>query len=208
VSPPPSLWTVRERLVLASKSASRGHLLASAGLDFDIEPAEVDERTLEGAHLAGGAPIEGLALALARAKALEVSDRRPGALCIGADQTLLLSGRLVHKSPTPEAAARTLAALAGSTHRLTSAFALARDGSIIEQGEDSAEMTMRALDKAQIALYLAYAGPEVLASVGVYQIEGLGLHLFDAIEGSHATILGLPMLKLLACLRRQGMLAL
>jgi nucleoside triphosphate pyrophosphatase len=194
--------------VLASKSVSRRQLLASAGLDVDIEPAQVDERALENEYLAGGGSVEGMALALARAKALEVSARRPDSLCIGADQTLLLDGRVLHKSPTLEAATRTLAALAGRTHRLTSAFALARSGAIVGEGQDSAEMTMRALDKAQIALYLACAGAEVLSSVGVYQIEGLGLHLFDAIEGNHATILGLPMLKLLACLRRQGLLAL
>jgi septum formation protein len=194
--------------VLASRSASRRQLLSSAGLDFDIEPAEVDERALESECLARGESVEGLALALARAKALEVSARWPGALCLGADQTLLLDGRLLHKSPTLEAAARTLAALAGRAHRLTSAFALARNGAIVGEGQDSAELTMRALDKTQIAFYLACAGSDVLSSVGVYQIEALGLNLFDAIEGNHATILGLPMLKLLACLRRQGMLAL
>jgi septum formation protein len=208
MSSTPSLWIGRERFVLASKSASRRHLLASAGLDFDVEAAEIDERALEDGFFATGEPVESLASALARAKALEVSGRRPGALCLGADQTLSLGGQLFHKSPTMEAAAQTLAALSGRTHRLTSAFALARDGRILGEGEDSAAMTMRALDSARIALYLACAGPEVLASVGVYQIEGLGVHLFEAVEGDHATILGLPMLKLLACLRGESLLAL
>ncbi len=208
MSAPPSLWIGRERLILASKSGSRRHLLEAAGLAFDIEAADVDERGLESAHLARGEPGETLAPALARAKAIEVSARRPGALCVGADQTLTLEGRLIHKSETLEAAADTLRALGGRRHRLTAAFALARDGRVLHEGQDHADMTMRALDSKQIAVYLACAGPGVLASVGVYQIEGVGVHLFEAIDGDHATILGLPMLQLLACLRREGTLAL
>ena len=203
-----ALWTSRSRLILASKSASRRQMLASAGLVFDVEAAEIDERQLEADFLARGEAPEDLALALARAKALEVSDRHRGALCLGADQTLSLEGRLIHKSTTSEEAARTLAALAGRRHRLTAAFALARDGRVIGEGVDSAVLAMRALDARSIALYLASAGPDVLASVGVYQVEGLGVHLFESIEGDHTTILGLPMLKLLACLRREGGLAL
>ncbi len=208
MSSPTSLWIGREKPVLASASASRRRLLESAGLPCEIEPAEIDERALELTFLAQGGPSEALALALARAKALEVSARRPGAPCIGADQILTLEGRLLHKSENLETAARTLHALSGRTHRLTSAFAIARDGRVLHDGQDSADLAMRALDSRQIALYLACAGPAVLASVGVYQLEGLGMHLFDAIEGDHATILGLPMLKLLACLRAEGMLAL
>ncbi len=208
MSSPPSLWIGREKLVLASKSASRRRLLESAGLAFEVEAADIDERALESEFLAAGGQSEALALALARAKALEVSARRPGAPCIGADQILTLEGRLLHKSETMESAARTLRALSGRTHRLTSAFAIAREGRILGEGQERADLTMRALDSRQIALYLACAGPGVLASVGVYQIEGLGVHLFDAIDGDHATILGLPMLKLLARLRSEGMLAL
>ncbi|MGO4872578.1 MAG: Maf family protein [Roseiarcus sp.] len=207
-SSPPSLWIGQERLVLASKSASRRHLLESAGLPFDVETAEIDERKLESEFLARGEPSDALALALARAKALEVSVRRPRALCVGADQILTLEGRVVHKSESLEAAARTLYAMSGRTHRLTSAFAIAREGRIVGEGQDSADLTMRALDSRQIDRYLACAGPGVLASVGVYQLERLGVHLFDAIDGDHATILGLPMLKLLAALRSEGMLAL
>lgn len=202
------LWISPERLILASKSASRRQMLASAGLVFDIEAAEIDERALEAEFLARGEAPEELALALARAKALEVSRRRPGALCLGADQTLSLEGRLIHKSTNVDDAAHTLAALAGRRHRLTAAFALAREGSVVGVGVDSAVLAMRALDARAIALYLASAGPAVLASVGVYQVEGLGVHLFESIEGDHTTILGLPMLKLLACLRREGALAL
>ena len=208
MSAPPSLWIAGQPLILASKSAGRQRLLASAGVPFEVDPADVDERALEEAHFARGEPSEALARTLARAKALQVSARRPGALCLGADQILTLDGRALHKSETFESAARALAALSGRVHRLTSAFALARDGGVVGEGEDSAELTMRALDARRIALYLACAGPGALASVGVYQLEGLGAHLFDKIEGDYTTIVGLPMPKVLACLRREGMLAL
>ena len=114
----------------------------------------------------------------------------------------------MHKAPTRAAAAAALQAMSGRSHRLASAFALARDGAILAEDGDSADMTMRALDAAQIARYLDIAGPAVLASVGAYQIEGLGAHLFESISGDYATILGLPMLKLLAALRGLGLLAL
>jgi len=208
MSPPPSLWIGQEKLVLASKSAGRRRLLESAGLPFVVNPADVDERALEQARVARGESGETVAAALARAKALSVSARWPGAPCLGADQILTLDGRPLHKSETPEAAARTLAALSGRVHKLTSAFALVCDGRLLDEDQDSAELVMRPLDARQIDLYLACAGPAALASVGVYQLEGLGQHLFEKIEGDHATIVGLPMLKLLACLRRQGMLAL
>ena len=144
--------------------------------------------------------------ALARAKAL--SARAPGALVIGADQVLSLDGALFHKSATRGQALRTLSALSGRTHRLTSAFAVARDGDIVAAGVETAEMTMRALDAAALGLYLDAAGPTVLGSVGVYQWEGLGAHLFERVQGDHSTILGLPMLKLLAALRGLGALRL
>jgi septum formation protein len=206
--PTPSLWIGALPIVLASKSPSRRALLAGAGLPFEVEPADIDERGVEESLTQRGEPGTGLALALARAKALAVSARRPGALTLGADQTLTLDGRPMHKAPTRAAAAAALQAMSGRGHRLTSAFALARDGAILAEDSDSADMTMRALDAAQIARYLDTAGPAVLASVGAYQIEGLGAHLFESISGDHATILGLPMLKLLAALRGLGLLAL
>jgi len=200
----PSLWIGASPIVLASKSASRRALLAAASLPFQVEPADIDERAIEQGLAEQGATASDLALALARAKALAVSVRRSGALTLGADQTLALEGQ----APTRAAAAEALTAMSGRAHRLTSAFALARDGAILAEDSDSADMTMRALDAAQIARYLDTAGPAVLASVGAYQIEGLGVHLFASICGDHATILGLPMLKLLAALRGLGLLAL
>jgi nucleoside triphosphate pyrophosphatase len=209
---PSSLWIGASPLLLASKSAGRRALLAAAGLPFDGLPfdglpAEIDERALEAELLRNGEARVGLATALARSKALSVSARHPGALTLGADQTLSLEGRLVHKSATLEEAAAALAAMSGRTHRLTSAFALAQHGRIVAEDSDVADLTMRVLDEGQIARYLAAAGASVLASVGAYQLEGLGVHLFERIEGEHSVILGLPMLKLLAALRGLGRLA-
>ena len=206
--PAPTLWIGASPIVLASKSASRRALLAGVGLPFEVEPADIDERGVEETLSQRGEAASSLALALARAKALAVSARRPQALTLGADQTLILDGQPMHKAPTRAAAAVALQAMSGRGHRLVSAFALARDGKILAEDSDSAEMTMRALDAAQIARYLDIAGPAVLASVGAYQIEGLGAHLFESISGDYATILGLPMLKLLAALRGLGLLAL
>jgi septum formation protein len=202
------LWNPSYRLLLASKSASRRQLLHSAGIPFEIEDAEIDERAIEADYLAHGGSAEGLASVLARAKALEASRRNPDAFCLGADQVSSLGDGILHKAETMSEAERHLGRLAGKTHSLISAFAVARAGEILHQDEDSARMTMRSLDARQIALYLKCAGPGVLASVGAYQLEALGVHLFERIDGDHSTILGLPLLKLLAWLRRQGALSL
>ena len=202
----PALWNPDVRLVLGSGSATRRRLLEAAGLPFAVIVPKLDERAIEAA--APRADPGELAATLARAKALAVSIEAPGALAIGADQTLSLDGRVLHKSLTREAALRTLAALSGRTHRLTSAFALARGGRIVAEDADSAELTMRRLDEAALALYLDIASPAVLGSVGVYQWEGLGAHLFERVAGEHSTILGLPMLKLLAALRASSALRL
>jgi septum formation protein len=202
VSAPPAIWNEAFRLALASASPTRRRLLGAAGLSFVTVSPHVDERALEAA-----APPEApaaLAAALARAKAL--SAEAPGALVIGADQVLSLDGRVFHKSATREEALATLASLAGRTHRLTSAFALAHGGEIVATEADAADMTMRALDNASLQRYLDAAGPAVLGSVGVYHFEGLGAHLFERVVGDYTTILGLPMLKLLAALRRLGAL--
>jgi septum formation protein len=202
------LWNPGHQLVLASKSAARRALLESAGLPFETDAADIDERDIEAAFIEGGGEVENLAAALARAKALRVSERRPGALCLGADQVLALAGQMLHKPATIEDAAAQLMKLSGRAHRLISAFAIARDGRMITHDEDIAVMTMRRLDGAQIAIYLRAAGHAALSSVGGYQIEGLGAHLFERVEGDHTTIMGLPMFKLLARLREMGAVSL
>jgi septum formation protein len=204
----PGLWNSSHRLILASKSQARRHLLASAGISFEVEVAEIDERAIEDDFLGQGGAAKKLAGVLAQAKAIDASRRRPGALCIGADQILTLEDRIFHKPGTMHDAATQLAALSGRTHRLTSAFAIARDGRVAYAAEDHADMTIRSLSAAQIDLYLRVVGDVALTSVGAYQVEGLGVHLMQEIRGDHATILGLPMLELLAYLRREGALTL
>jgi septum formation protein len=203
-----SLWIGPVKPVLASKSASRRLLLESAGIEVDVEAAAVDERRVERDFLDSGGAASALAAELARAKALDASARRPEAVCLGADQTLLLDDELFHKAADIEAAAQSLKRLAGRTHVLESAVCVARDGAVLFETKQRALMTMRALDDKAIQTYLDAAGPAVLSSVGAYQIEGLGIHLFEAIEGDQQTILGLPMLPLLQWLRSQGFLAL
>ncbi len=207
MSAKPSLWIGAARPVLASRSASRRLLLENAGIAVDVEAAAVDERAVEEDFLGGGGSPAQLAAQLARAKALEVSARRPRGLCFGADQTLRLDGSLFHKPNDMDAAEQSLKRLAGRTHVLDSAVCVAREGEPLFEAAQSARLTMRALDEGAVRRYLAAAGPAVLSSVGAYQVEGVGIHLFEAIEGDHWTILGLPLLILMKWLRSNGFLA-
>jgi septum formation protein len=202
------IWRGAGPLVLASRSESRRALLFAAGLAAEFVAPEVDERALEDRRLASGGSLEHVAIELAQAKAFAVSARRPDAYCIGADQTLTLEGRILHKSGSLAEAAQTLAALAGRTHRLTSAFCVARGGQALVVHSDHADLRMRALDPDEISRYLERAGPGVLASVGAYQGEGIGIHLFERVEGDHSVVLGLPMLSLLAWMRRENLISL
>jgi septum formation protein len=201
----PSLWRGGAPLLLASTSPTRRGLLANAGLPVETEAPGVDERAIEIA--AGANDARHLAQRLAREKALAVSGRHPERVVLGADQTLSCEGRLFHKPADRTAAERQLAALSGRTHVLNSAFAIAQQGTVLHEGCKSARLGMRALSADDIDLYLHLAGEAALQSVGAYQVEGLGIHLFAHIEGDHATILGLPLLALLARLREMGLLA-
>jgi septum formation protein len=204
----PPLWRGVGPLVLASRSESRRALLAAAGLDAESIAPEVDERALEDRYLVEGGAIEDVVIELARAKALAVSIKRPDAYCIGADQTLTLDGRIFHKSRDLVEGAQTLAALSGKTHRLTSAFCVARARAPLVIHRDHADLRIRALAPDEISRYLERVGPSVLSSVGAYQGEGLGVHLFEHIEGDHSVVLGLPMLGLLAWMRRENLISL
>jgi septum formation protein len=180
----------------------------AAGLDAEVVAPDVDERAVEDRYLAVGGSLENVASELAQAKALAVSAERPRAYCIGADQTLTLEGKILHKSRDLIEAARTLAELSGKTHRLISAFCVARAGQALVVHRDHADLRMRALDLAEISRYLERAGPSVLSSVGAYHGESLGIHLFEHIEGDHSVVLGLPMLGLLAWMRRENLISL
>lgn len=202
------LWLDAHPLVLASTSPTRRDLLVAAGLALEIEAPSVDERAVEAEKLTADAAASETAVLLAREKALEVSRRRPGRLVLGADQTLALDdGSRLSKPRDADDAASQIARLAGTTHRLCSACAIARDGEIVFSTLAEARLTMRPLSDAFIRLYVALAGSGALGSVGGYQLEGLGIHLFERIDGDHFTILGLPLLPLLEGLRTMGVLA-
>jgi septum formation protein len=200
-----SLWRGQFPLILASQSRARQTLLADAGIAFEAVPADIDERAAQQAsRLVAPGDIAAL---LAREKALYVSMRQPGQFVVGADQTLALGTRLLSKPAGRAQAAEQLRALAGRSHELHSAVAVARDGKILFEAVAVARMTMRRLGEAEIDAYLDEAGETVTSSVGAYQLEGLGVHLFERIEGDHFTILGLPLLQLLAFLRSERLLA-
>lgn len=193
-----------ERLVLASGSRFRKAMLEAAGVDIDVMPAEIDERVVEKTLEGTGANPEDVAQVLAEAKALDVSERQPGRLVLGCDQTLSLGDELFHKPADMEAARRHLLKLSGKTHQLNSAAVLARNGEAIWRHVGIARLTMRELDPAFIGRHLARVGPVALNSVGAYQIEGEGIQLFEKVEGDHFTIVGLPLMPLLRELRKLG----
>jgi septum formation protein len=200
-----ALWLAAEPLVLASRSSARRALLQAAGLPVEVWPAEIDERATESALAGGGAGA--VAAILARAKASAVASALPGRLVLGADQTLSLGAERFSKPASPAAARDQLRALAGRTHELHSALAFVRDGEILFEHAEGVHMTMRPLSEAFIDRYIGAAGSAVTASVGAYQVEGLGIHLFERIEGDYFAVLGLPLLAVLNFLRREGCLA-
>lgn len=190
------------RLILASNSASRKALMTGAGLDFTTQAAEIDERAIEAEQTIRGATPPEVAVALANAKAVDVSRRNADAYIIGSDQVLSLGRRLLHKPRDMAEAGDHIRAMAGTAHHLNCGVAIAHRGQVIWSDVSIAAMTMREMSEPFIAKYLAMAGEGILGSVGAYHFEGPGIQLFDRIEGDYFTILGLPMLSLLAGLRQ------
>jgi septum formation protein len=197
---------VRE-VVLASASPVRRLLLENAGLAFQLDPADLDETALRDLHVNRG-PVDPAALAgeLARAKAEMVSKRHGSRWVIGADQILSFDAVILAKPADMTEAREQLRRLRGRSHELAVAVAVARNGRTEWQSLDTARLTMRAMSDAFLDAYLAAMGPEVTQSVGGYKIEGRGLQLFERLEGDYFTILGLPVLPLLAFLRGKGVL--
>jgi septum formation protein len=197
------------QIILASTSRARREMLAAAGVAFTVEAADVDEpairKTLLAAKSAATPPQ--IADALARAKAEDVSQRHKGLLVIGGDQVLALGTELLTKSKDEAAARATLKKLRGMTHELHSAVALAVDGRVLWTHTGTARLRMRDFSDAFLEEYLTRAGDRIGQSVGAYELEGLGVQLFDKIEGDYFTVLGLPLLPLLAELRAHGMIA-
>ena len=194
-----------ERFILASKSAARRAMLEGAGVPFSIQVADVDEDAVKAGH--DPADAAGLAVELARVKALAVSRHDPEAWVLGADQTLAFAGGLVSKAGSLDEARDRLAAMRGRAHQLHSGAALACNGQVVWFGVDTATMRMRDFSDAFLDAYLAAEGEALLGSVGSYRLEGMGSQLFEAVEGDYFTVLGLPLWPVLAELRRAGVLA-
>lgn len=188
-------------LILASQSATRKALLQQAGIDFSNVPASIDERAVEASVLAAGGDGRDVALRLAESKAAAVAVAHPGAIVIGADQTLSLGTELLHKPQDRAEAAAQLDHLRGKTHRLNAGVALVRDSTLLWSGVDTAELTMREFSSAERDEVLDREGDAILASVGGYRLEGPSIRLFETVTGDYFTILGLPLLPLLAALR-------
>lgn len=199
-----TIWRGNNPLVLASQSRTRQMLLGNAGLAFEAVPADIDERAVQ--EKSGLLKPGEIAALLAQEKALFVSAKMPDRYVVGADQTLALGQRLFSKPAGRAQAAEQLRALAGNTHELHSGVAVVRGGKVLFCDVSVARMTMRQLSGDDIRAYLDAAGDRVTTSVGAYQLEALGVHLFERIDGDHFTILGLPLLPLLAFLRGQGLL--
>lgn len=192
-------------IVLASNSASRKAMLAAAGVAFEVQAADVDERAIEAEM--GDAEPEEVAQALAAAKAAAVSALRPDALVLGSDSLVTAGGRRFDKPRSIEEAAGHLRAFSGTVMALHSAAAFSRGGRIVRVESNFATLHMRELSEDFIDAYLATEWPAVAQCVGVFRIEGPGVQLFDRIIGDQFTVLGMPLLQVLAALRDEGVLA-
>jgi len=201
---PHPLQTSGPEIVLASGSATRRHLLTQAGLRFTARAVAVDEVALRDAAQAEGASGEEAALMLAEAKAMRVRD--PDAVVIGADQILVEGERWLSKPDDLAAARAQLWSLRGKTHSLATAVAVRRGGVTIWTHVESPLLTMRRFSEGFLDAYLEAEGHQILSSVGCYRLEGMGVHLFDRVEGSFASVLGLPLMPLLGFLRQHGVL--
>ena len=190
------------KIILASKSKHRQELLKNAGVKFSAQAADIDEREIETPLIQAGLGGEDIAEILAIAKATEISKTDKDAYIIGCDQTLSLEGELLHKVKNMEEAQRRLLALSGKKHQLNAAVSLVKNSEVIWSHIEVATITFRKLDPGFIGRHLSDAGEKILSSVGAYQIEGLGVQLFEKVEGDYFSIIGLPVLPLLSELRK------
>ena len=202
---PAALWLAKEPLMLASRSTTRQMLLSAAGVPVEAFPADLDERRLEaGVKLQSAGAVAAL---LAREKAGAVAKLHRCRLTLGADQTLALGADRFAKPADRDAARAQLRALRGRSHELHSAIAFVQDGTVLYEHVRVARMVMRTFSDQFLESYLDACGQAVSANVGAYQIEGLGVQLFERIEGDFFTVLGLPLMEALDFLRRSGCLA-
>ncbi|HEY3637739.1 MAG TPA: nucleoside triphosphate pyrophosphatase [Rhizomicrobium sp.] len=191
--------------VLASASPTRAKLLTAAGLCFEVLPADVDETALK--QDCAMEDVAFIASRLAAAKASAVAERRPGAIVLGADQILSFEGEIVSKCHSEEEAFSLLQRLRGRTHELITAATLCVDEGCVWKHVETCRLTMGNFSDAFLRDYLSRAGPALLQNVGCYALEGLGAQLFDSVEGDFFSVLGLPLLPLLAALRDYDVIA-
>jgi len=187
-------------MILASQSRYRLEILKAAGLSFTPHPSSIDERAIE-ESVGNDLLPEDLAVILAEAKATSVSMEESDALVLGCDQVLALGDDLLHKAQNMEDARRRLLLLSGQTHQLHSALCISRNGETLWTHVETAHMHMRVLSAPFIGRHLSRVGDSILGSVGCYQYEGEGIQLFEKVEGDIFTIIGLPLMPLLAQLR-------
>jgi len=195
----------RPRIILASGSAIRAAILTAAEVPFEVMRPDVDEDVIKQAGKAQGLDLESLAMALAEAKCMDIA-AKTGAIVIGSDQIMEFEGRAYDKPASMAEARQRLIETQGAPHTLINAIAVARNGRIIWRNLDRPKLVMRAMSEAEIEAYLAQCAPDVLKSVGAYQVERLGARLFERIEGDHFAVLGLSLFPLLDLLRREGAL--
>ena len=204
------LGSIEKDLVLASETGSLRRLLEACGLTFRLMPLSLDEVATHQALLKnmGETDPADVAEMLTRAKIDEASARFPGALIIGTHQVISLNGKLLEKPTTVEAARDRLFELRDKTHELHSAVALAEEGGQITWTHvETAQLTMRSFSAQFVGRYLAAAGPKVCELPGAYELDGIGLQLFDRIQGDYLALLGVPILLLFARLRESGFMA-
>lgn len=195
-----------QSLLLASASTSRAQMLRSAGVLLEVSQVRVDEKSVRDAMLAEGASARDIADTLAEMKARRGADRNPGRLVLGADQVLICDGRMIEKAANTAEAAETLKLLRGHEHRLFSAAVIFENGAPIWRFVGTARLNMRSFTDAFLQGYIERNGDAILHSVGCYHLEGEGAQLFSRVEGDFFTILGLPLLEVLAFLRTRGVL--
>lgn len=191
-------------LILASSSQTRAELLENTGLSFEIRPPTIDEAIIKKMLKQDFDQPNDIAELLAQAKANDISKHAKDAIVIGSDQILVLNDELFDKPKNKEQAYATLFKLRGKTHHLISAIVVVKNEQVIWRHSERASLTMRQFSPEFLGKYLAHCGDEVLTSVGAYQLESFGIHLFEEIKGDYFTILGFPIVALLQMLRKEG----